>query len=120
MESASVPVDEPRVFRCPECGQEFSRSQALGLHRRAKHGVAGTSAGSVRERNRRAESKQPGKPVFGRQWQKPVKGPSPLTKFDQTAEALRDQVLTELLLDFSPKRRLQLFELYHALRPFTE
>jgi hypothetical protein len=31
------------TFTCPECGREFTRSAALGAHRKQAHGVAGAS-----------------------------------------------------------------------------
>lgn len=38
---------------CPECGRTFERPAALGAHRRAAHGVAGTSGRSRSSRNSR-------------------------------------------------------------------
>ena len=37
---AATPTD---VLTCPECGRTFSRAAALGAHRKAAHGIAGTS-----------------------------------------------------------------------------
>ena len=38
------------TIRCPECGKTFERAAALGAHRSRAHGVAGSSAGAVRNR----------------------------------------------------------------------
>lgn len=35
--------EPPTSFTCPECGKTFPRAASLGVHRRMKHGVAGTS-----------------------------------------------------------------------------
>jgi C2H2-type zinc finger len=40
-------------FVCPECGRAFARPQALGAHRRAAHGIAGSSRSSAPRRQRR-------------------------------------------------------------------
>lgn len=40
-------------YVCPECGRAFARPQALGAHRRAAHGIAGTSRSSAPRRGRR-------------------------------------------------------------------
>lgn len=47
-----------QTFTCPECGRTFARAAALGAHRKAAHGVAGTSrrAASGRQRPRQATS----------------------------------------------------------------
>lgn len=34
----SVAETKPGEFRCPECGDVFSRAQALGAHRAQRHG----------------------------------------------------------------------------------
>src|SRR5687768_10640678 len=40
VETATPTSAVPR-FACPECGVVYKRSQGLGVHRRALHGVAG-------------------------------------------------------------------------------
>jgi hypothetical protein len=40
-------------YVCPECGRAFARPQALGAHRRAAHGIAGSSRGSAPHGRRR-------------------------------------------------------------------
>jgi predicted RNA-binding Zn-ribbon protein involved in translation (DUF1610 family) len=39
-------------FTCPECGRVFSRAAALGAHRKAAHGVAGSKSSRARTRSR--------------------------------------------------------------------
>lgn len=42
----SAPASPPAEAKCPECGSSFTgpfRNRLLGAHRKAKHGVAGTS-----------------------------------------------------------------------------
>jgi C2H2-type zinc finger len=45
--------DKGGEYVCPECGRAFARPQALGAHRRAAHGIAGSSRGSAPRRRRR-------------------------------------------------------------------
>ena len=66
-------MTEAPVFKCPECGREFSEAKRLGAHRRT-HGVVGTSDAAIRARKqtaarKAAASNSVGKPVFGREAQ---------------------------------------------------
>jgi C2H2-type zinc finger len=45
--------DKAGEYVCPECGRAFARPQALGAHRRAAHGIAGSSRSSAPRRRRR-------------------------------------------------------------------
>jgi uncharacterized C2H2 Zn-finger protein len=52
-------------FTCPECGRVFSRAAALGAHRKAAHGVAGSKSSRARTRrraSRRARMQSTGTP----------------------------------------------------------
>ena len=48
-DTSSESVDQ---FTCPECGRVFSRAAALGAHRKAAHGVAGSKSSRARTRSR--------------------------------------------------------------------
>jgi hypothetical protein len=47
-QTATDAANDPVV--CPECGRSFTRAAALGAHRRAAHGVAGSSKIAQRKR----------------------------------------------------------------------
>ena len=50
---AQSEAEKTGEYVCPECGRTFARPQALGAHRRAAHGIAGTSRTSARRRRPR-------------------------------------------------------------------
>lgn len=51
--SSDSNVDGQGPLPCPECGKQFTRPASLGAHRRAAHGVQGSSG---RARRSRAQS----------------------------------------------------------------
>ena len=64
MARARTTTSSEQALTCPECGRTFTRAAALGAHRKAAHGVAGSSrqARSNRRRTTQATSRANAKP----------------------------------------------------------
>jgi uncharacterized C2H2 Zn-finger protein len=41
---STTTAEKPKIYKCPDCDAAFDRAPSLGNHRRAKHGIAGSSA----------------------------------------------------------------------------
>ena len=60
----STRAKQSTPFKCPECGQTFSRAAGLGAHRKIKHGVVGASARTkTRQRAATTGTRQRGRPA---------------------------------------------------------
>jgi predicted RNA-binding Zn-ribbon protein involved in translation (DUF1610 family) len=58
VDSGGASSESADQFTCPECGRVFSRAAALGAHRKAAHGVAGSKSSRARTRSRASNRRQ--------------------------------------------------------------
>jgi uncharacterized C2H2 Zn-finger protein len=92
-------------FTCPECGRVFSRAAALGAHRKAAHGVAGSKSSRARTRSRasrRTRTQSSGTPPGGRSTASATR--SNASRDGTTAPVNRDALLAAIFPQGIPPR----------------
>jgi hypothetical protein len=51
-------LSKPEKLKCPDCEKEYDDAAHLGIHRRAAHGILGTSAQAIKRRKEIADAKK--------------------------------------------------------------